>query len=636
MAALIGLLFFAPGPASGMEVSEELRAWRAIIEHLQDAGEDMLLLAGVHRGELPETSRNAFRDARSLMDVLACSEKRLAGMVGDLTEKSKACFDAAEPEKARQVLEELAGVLRLQVDAMAMIARLEKSCSSSVGTRSEGDEDELDLRLRIWNSLSRAAERQASLGYRLRKEGSELEGQCVLADLDAVMELLARDLEPVERRVAALTEETRDFVFEGRLRSAQKSLTALQKAASAEKRMKGKWAWIRMARAAAEAEPPKSPSDLRQPPGSRARMVQGLLNRVARPGLTAEGGNQRTEAAVQLGLDWLARHQHPDGFWDCDGFMNQCKSEECGDPGNALYDPGVSGLALLAFLGAGETDTSGLHGKTVSRGLEYLLQIQDPDGCFGPRITNHFTYNHAICALAMAEAYALTDSQQFKHSAERAIDFIEKARNPDLAWRYGIRPRDNDTSVTGWMVMALASARGAGLRVDDKAFEGARAWIEKATESTYGRVGYISRGAGPARPRNIMDKFPADKSESLTAVGILGRIFVGQDPRQSEIIQKGTDLCLKALPVWDEQSGSIDMYYWYYATLALFQVGGDAWKSWNVAMKTEIIDHQHKENCEKGSWDPVGPWGSEGGRVYSTALMTMCMQAYYRYARLFD
>ena len=205
--------------------------------------------------------------------------------------------------------------------------------------------------------------------------------------------------------------------------------------------------------------------------------MQGLLNRVARPGLAAEGGNQRTEAAVQLGLDWLARHQHPDGFWDCDGFMNQCKSEECGDPGNARYDPGVSGLALLAFLGAGETDTSGLHGKTVSRGLEYLLNIQDRDGCFGPRTTNHFTYNHAICALAMAEAYALTASPRFKQSAERAIDFIEKARNPDLAWRYGVRPRDNDTSVTGWMVMALTSARGAGLRVDGRVDgRGRRPW----------------------------------------------------------------------------------------------------------------------------------------------------------------
>ena len=127
----------------------------------------------------------------------------------------------------------------------------------------------------------------------------------------------------------------------------------------------------------------------------------------------------------------------------------------------------------------------------------------------------------------------------------------------------------------------------------------------------------------------------ADKSESLTAVGILSRIFIGEDPRKSEIIQKGSDLCLKALPVWDPESGAVDMYYWYYATLALFQVGGDTWKTWNVAIKDAIIDHQLKDGDVKGSWDPIGPWGRDGGRVYSTALMVMCMEVYYRYGRVF-
>jgi hypothetical protein len=351
--------------------------------------------------------------------------------------------------------------------------------------------------------------------------------------------------------------------------------------------------------------------------------------------LRALGGGARTEGAVDLGLEWLKNHQDPDGYWDCDGFMEQCKLNQCGGPGNALYDPGVSGLAVLAFLGAGETHKHGRYKKTVREGLKYLKQVQDPEGCFGPRTTNHYTYNHAIGALAMAEAYALTASPLFKQSAQQAIDFIHKAQNPYLAWRYGVRPGDNDTSVTGWMIMALKSAKAAGLRVDQAAFDGTKAWVEKATEPEYGRVGYTSRGTGPARPQDLMDKFPADKSESLTAVGILARIFIGEDPRKSEIIQKGTDLCLKALPVWDEQSGAIDMYYWYYATLALFQVSGEPWKTWNTAMKGEIIDHQHKENDEKGSWDPVGPWGREGGRVYSTAVCVMCMEVYYRYAKVF-
>jgi len=198
-----------------------------------------------------------------------------------------------------------------------------------------------------------------------------------------------------------------------------------------------------------------------------------------------------------------------------------------------------------------------------------------------------------------------------------------------------VRPQDNDTSVTAMMVSALMAGKKAGLRVNQAGFEGALAWIEKATEPEYGRVGYTSRGTGPARPQNMMDKFPADKSESLTAAGMLMRMYCGEDPRKSEIIQKGADLCLKVLPVWDESAGSIDFYYWYFGTQAMFQVGGDAFKYWNKAMKTALIDSQVKNGCAKGSWNPVGVWGRQGGRIYSTALATLCLQTYYRHGRLF-
>jgi hypothetical protein len=348
--------------------------------------------------------------------------------------------------------------------------------------------------------------------------------------------------------------------------------------------------------------------------------------------LRAWSDSHITEKSVRLGLEWLVDHQDPDGMWDCDGFMARCELAACGGPGYALYDPGVSGLALLAFLGAGHTHKHGAYRDTVKRGLRYLKGIQDPEGCFGPRTEGHFTYNHAIGALTMAEAYAMTGSPLFKESAQRGIDFVHKCQNPYLAWRYGVRPGENDTSVTGWMVMALKSAKVAGLVVDRAAFDGARAWLDKVTEPEYGRAGYTRRGDGPARKPDMLERFPPDRSESMTAVGILSRVFVGENPRESEVIGKGVDLCLRSLPVWDEGSGAIDMYYWYYGTLALFQVGGEPWRQWNAAIKDAIVDHQRNDGCEKGSWDPVGVWGREGGRVYATALNTLCMELYYRYA----
>jgi hypothetical protein len=336
--------------------------------------------------------------------------------------------------------------------------------------------------------------------------------------------------------------------------------------------------------------------------------------------------------STDAGLDWLVRHQSAGGFWDCDGFESMCKKNKCGGPGGPLFDPGVSGLAMLAFLGYGETHKTPRYGFVVRNGLKYLKGIQDAEGCFGPRTSNHFTYNHAIAALAMAEAYGLTQSPLFKASAQNGINFVLQCQNPYLAWRYGVRPQDNDTSVTGWMVMALKSARGAGLDIDPAAFDGAKAWLDKVTEPEYGRAGYTARGNGPARPQELMDKFPADKSESLTAVAVLARIFCGAK-QGDEMVAKGAELCARSLPTWDEAAGTIDYYYWYYGTLAMFQVGGDKWKRWNDALTTSVVAHQRMDPTDdrRGSWDPLDPWSAEGGRVYSTALNVLNLEVTYRY-----
>jgi len=118
-------------------------------------------------------------------------------------------------------------------------------------------------------------------------------------------------------------------------------------------------------------------------------------------------------------------------------------------------------------------------------------------------------------------------------------------------------------------------------------------------------------------------------------VGMLIRIFAGEDPKTSPDIKAGAELCAKRLPVWEPGKGKVDMYYWYYATLSMFQVGGAEWTKWNKSMKTAIIDHQREDGNYLGSWDNCGPWGEDGGRVYSTAVMILCMEVYYRYGRVF-
>jgi hypothetical protein len=117
---------------------------------------------------------------------------------------------------------------------------------------------------------------------------------------------------------------------------------------------------------------------------------------------------------------------------------------------------------------------------------------------------------------------------------------------------------------------------------------------------------------------------------------MLARVYLGADPKASEEIRKGAELCAKRAPSWNPKDGSIDMYYWYYATLAMFQVGGEPWKKWNEAMKVAIVDSQRTDTdyCTyKGSWDNVDPWGPDGGRVYSTALGALILETYFRFPR---
>ena len=267
--------------------------------------------------------------------------------------------------------------------------------------------------------------------------------------------------------------------------------------------------------------------------------------------------------------------------------------------------------------------------------MNWLRKQQDGEGCFGSKTVGSFTYNHAIGALAMVEAYGLTKSPVFKSAAEKGIAYVGQCQNQYKAWRYKEAGGENDTSVTGWMVMALKSAKNAKVSVDERRFAWALDWINEMTDEESGRTGYVDPGEPPVREANKTEEFPRDESESLTAVGICTRIFCGQDPAQEAMIKLGVDLLEKKLPVWDQSRGSIDMYYWYYGTLAMFQVGGDSWKKWNEAMNGAIIEKQRLDDNFAGSWDPKGAWGETGGRVYSTALMTLCLEVYYRYGRVF-
>ncbi len=385
--------------------------------------------------------------------------------------------------------------------------------------------------------------------------------------------------------------------------------------------------------------------------GWSPRLLRARAER--RSGDSTIAADPKADAAIEGALAWLAAHQSADGGWEAAGFPSWCngKKDDAVPPdvaGKVPYGVGTTGLALLSFLGAGYTHRSeGPYGKVVGSGLRYLKNVQDAEGCFGRRSTGHYVYNHAIATLAMVEAYGMAPSAIHKTSAQKALDFVALARNPYFAWRYGIQPGDNDTSITGWMSLALRAAtfvnaaevkdgKDAPFQLDEDAFLGVSAWIDKMTDPETGRVGYQQRGTGPARPQELVDAFPAEKSESMTAIGVLLRVLVGEDPATSDPIKRGARLLVALPPVWDPKGGSIDLYYWQEGALAMAQVGGAEAEAWRAALSKALVEHQRTEGepCGvKGSWDPIDPWGSDGGRVYMTAMAALALEAPYRYPR---
>jgi hypothetical protein len=375
--------------------------------------------------------------------------------------------------------------------------------------------------------------------------------------------------------------------------------------------------------------------------GGRLGGKQDLVN--------SGGGGSDTEDAVLQALKWLSRHQEPDGSWRVKDYVGQCNQiskyatgGKCApNPGEDHFQAGVTGLSILAFLGAGYSHLSkdtydGIcFGTVVKKGLRWMIDAQDTEGCIGDKSVTQYMYNHLICALALSEAYGLTGSPLFQSQAQRAVDFTVAAQNPDSGWRYSYKCGDNDSSVTGWAAMVLKSSELSGLQFPQSGYAGTIAWFDEVTEDTYYRVGYTHKGTGKVYVPGLNEQF--EHHESLTAIAVMSRIFV-EKKRGDRKISGGCELLVRDLPKWD--GNWIDFYYWYYASLALFQFDGPKgpkWGSWNKAMKDALVKNQNvgSSGCKVGSWETEGRWCGEGGRVYGTAINALTLEVYYRYANVF-
>ncbi len=347
-----------------------------------------------------------------------------------------------------------------------------------------------------------------------------------------------------------------------------------------------------------------------------------------------------TEETIELGLAFLAKHQMPDGSWSFSNFGRGQRGYE-NESAALESDTAATGLALLAFQGGGYTHQHGKYKDTVRKALEFLMRNQRADGDLyvrtgGPSDAAMWLYSHGVASLAMCEAFGMTQDAALKAPTQKALDFIINGQHKTRGgWRYS-PSYGSDTSVTGWMMMALKSGELAGLAVPSDTFRNVERWLDMAQKSPAERHQYVYNPLAPDTPQQRHGRRP---NPTMTSVGLLMRLYTGWR-RDNPHIVAGAEYLLSNPPeIGTRREPQRDTYYWYYATQVLFHMGGDYWKAWNEQLHPMLLASQEKTGPMAGSWNPRTPvpdrWGPHCGRLYVTTLNLLSLEVYYRHLPLY-
>ena len=334
--------------------------------------------------------------------------------------------------------------------------------------------------------------------------------------------------------------------------------------------------------------------------------------------LQQSGGSQQTEAAVAAALRFLARRQQPNGSWNPQTTGAGVERAALGTNrygAGGKADTAITGLALLAMIGAGNTHQTGEYADNVYQGLAYLIntqsRIQHNFGSMAGTNTSVYaaTYSHGIAALAMCEAAAITQDKSALISAQRAIAHTQRMQIPGTGgWRYTRHDRDGDLSQLGWQAMVLDAGHRAQIPISKQSVQGIQRFLASVRSGQGGLACY--------RPREI-------PTRTMTAESLATRLLIGEIVPPAEESEAARYL-LQQPPGF----GQDNYYYWYYATLALHQLQGKAWVQWNAALQQRLLSTQRTD----GRWSSNTVWGGYGGEIYTTSMAALCLETYYRHA----
>ncbi len=305
------------------------------------------------------------------------------------------------------------------------------------------------------------------------------------------------------------------------------------------------------------------------------------------------------QEAINMGLAYLAREQHPDGSFG----TNQHR-------GNVA----ITSLAGLALMSGGHQPGRGRYGQIVTRALQFVLdqeRVGQQPGFLHNRnaILHGPMYGHGFGTLFLAEAHGMVNNRELRTrlrgTLERAVTLIINTQNdeggggrePMGGWRYHPQKQDADISVTICQIMALRAARNAGIAVPKSVADKCTRYV-KACQDIRGDGGFrYMRGGGPT-------------GFARTAAGVVALYSAGV--YKDESVQKGLDYLYKRCRpgAVDQRGGFMNrqdmlMHYYYghyYAVQAMWTAGGDYWRGWYPAIRDELINHPDRDR-QVGCWN---------------------------------
>ncbi len=333
------------------------------------------------------------------------------------------------------------------------------------------------------------------------------------------------------------------------------------------------------------------------------------------------GASEASEQAVDEALRYLAAHQRNDGSWSFNLKLDPCNGQ-CSHSTKGGDSPAPStaatGLALLAFLGAGHTHLDGSpYAQTVRRGIYFLRSVAAETDA-GYDWQKGSMYGHGIALMALGEALSMT-TERGKERESDLYELVEKGSQfsciaQHFGGSWGYYPNSpGDTTVTGWQVLSLIAAKRSRVDLQTRTLEQAKEFLFTTSKERKFWFGY----KGP----------PGEPTTTAIALTLL--LYLGETPDYTPMMIALSDMAQRG-PTLN------NIYHDYYATLALHHSRHRDWDTWNQKLRDHLVKTQVHTGHESGSWHFEDKYGDVGGRLYTTAMCALTLEVYYRYLPLYE